>query len=72
MVRSFFVYFIGKRLYKHLRLGLITVGYDTDMYTSREGDGSVTLTIRLFSHPSNGAPRPFNVTVSTKDGNACM
>ena len=34
-----------------------------------ESDGSVTLTIRVFSHPG-GAPRPFTLVVNTEDGTA--
>ena len=58
-------------LFLHFSSGQITVGYDTDVYTSREGDGRVTLTIKVFSHPTTGAPRPFNVKVNTKNGSAC-
>ena len=32
-----------------------------------ESDGSVTLTIQVFSHPG-GAPRPFSLAVNTEDG----
>ena len=47
----------------------ITVGYDPDAYVTTESDGSVTLTVRIFSHPG-GAPRPFTVVVNTQDGTA--
>ena len=36
-----------------------------------ESDGSVTLTIRVFSHPG-GAPRPFTLAVNIEDGAASM
>ena len=49
----------------------ITVGYDPDLYVTTETDGSVTLTIRVFSHPG-GAPRPFTLVVNTQDGTASM
>ena len=47
----------------------ITVGYDPDTYVTTESDGSVTLTIRVFSHPG-GAPRPFTLVVNTEDDTA--
>ena len=49
----------------------ITVGYDPDTYMTTESDGSVTLTVRVFSHPG-GAPRPFTLVVDTQDGTASM
>ena len=49
----------------------VTVGYDSDSYVTTETDGSVTLTIRVFSHPA-GAPRPFTLVVNTEDGTASM
>ena len=36
-----------------------------------ESDGSVTLTVRVFSH-LGGAPRPFSLAVNTEDGTASM
>ena len=47
----------------------ITVGYDPDSYVTTETDGSVTLNIRVFSHPT-GVPRPFTLVVNTEDGTA--
>ena len=32
----------------------------------------VTLVIKVFSHPSTGAPRPFALAISTIDGTASM
>ena len=49
----------------------ITVGYDPDTYVTTESDGSVTLTVRVFSHPG-GAPRPFTLAINTEDGTASM
>ena len=49
----------------------ITVGYDPDTYMTTESDGSVTLTVRVFSHPG-GAPRPFTLAINTEDGTASM
>ena len=49
----------------------ISVGYDPDTYVTTESDGSVTLTVRVFSHPG-GAPRPFTLVVNTQDGTASM
>ena len=49
----------------------ITVGYDPATYMTTESDGSVTLTVRIFSHPG-GAPRPFTLVVNTQDGTASM
>ena len=50
----------------------ITVGYDPDSYVTTETAGSVTLNIRVFSHPMTGAPRPFTLVVNTEDGTASM
>ena len=49
----------------------MNVGYDGDTYVTTESDGSVTLTIRVFSHPG-GAPRPFSLAVNTEDGTTSM
>ena len=59
-------------LYLHLSSEPIEVGYDPDSYTVSESDGSVTLTIRVFSHLTTGAPRPFTLAVNTADGTASM
>ena len=50
----------------------ITVGYDPDSYVTTETDGSVTLNIRVFSHPTTGAPRPFTLVFKTEDCTASM
>jgi hypothetical protein len=49
----------------------ITVGYDPATYTTTESDESVTLTVRVFSHPG-GAPRPFTLVINTQDGTATV
>ena len=46
----------------------IEVGYDVN--TNGNVIGNITLTIRVSSHPSTGAPRPFSLAVSTRDGTA--
>ena len=48
----------------------IEVGYDPTIYRTNEGQGSVMLTIRIFEPMSGGAPRPFNLSVSTQDDTA--
>ena len=48
------------------------MGYEMEMYVFREDEGNVTLKIMVFSHPTSGAPRPFNLTINTEDGTACM
>ena len=50
----------------------ITVGYDPDSYVTSESTGQLNLTIRVYSHPMTGAPRPFSLVVNTKDGTASM
>ena len=50
----------------------ITVGYDPDSYVTSESTGQLNLTIRVFSHPMTGAPRPFTLVVDTEDGTASM
>ena len=52
--------------------GPIQVGYDLAMYRTSETEGLVTLNIHVFSHPTEGALRPFNLTVSTRDDTAGM
>ena len=49
----------------------ITVGYDPATYVTTESDRSVTLTVRVFSHPG-GAPQSFTLVVNTEDGTASM
>ena len=42
------------------------------MYTTSESEGMVELNIFVFSHPVDGAPRPFTISVDTSDGSAGM
>ncbi|CAI8026301.1 Deleted in malignant brain tumors 1 protein [Geodia barretti] len=49
----------------------ITVGYDPATYVTTESDRSVTLTVRVFSHPG-GAPQSFTLVVNTEDGTATV
>ena len=56
---------------KYLFSGRIRVGYSVNI-TTMEGEGMVNLTIQVFSHPVDGAPRPFTLSVSTQDGTAGM
>ena len=53
-----------------LPTGPIQVGYDPTVYTTSEVEGRVELTIFVFSHPVDGAPRPFTLSVSTQDESA--
>ena len=50
----------------------IQVGYDPTIYRTSETEGSVTLNIHVFSHPTDGAPQPFDLIVSTRDDSAGM
>ena len=50
----------------------IEVGYDPTYYTTSEGMIFVDLNIFTFSHPVDGAPRPFSLVVNTLDGTASM
>ena len=50
----------------------ITVGYDPDSYVTSESAGQLNLTIRVYSHPMTGVPRPFTLVVNTEDGTAGM
>ena len=52
--------------------GSIVVGYDRPVYTVREGDRTLNLTIKVFSHPISGAPRPFTLSFDLEDGTASM
>ena len=49
---------------------VITVGYDPVAYEVTEDGGSVTLTIKVTSHPTDGAPRAFSLFASSADGTA--
>ena len=42
------------------------------MYTSSESEGVVELNVFVFSHPVDGTPRPFALSVGTSDGTAGM
>ena len=55
-----------------ISLELIQVGYDPTVYVTSEGQGYVDLNIVVFSHPVDGAPRPFYLSVTTSDGTAGM
>ena len=48
----------------------ITVGYASASYEAAEDAASVTLTVRLTSHPVGGAPRAFTLQANTTDGTA--
>ena len=50
----------------------IEVGYDPITYRVNENQGSVKLTIRIFSPTPGGAPRPFTLHVTTQDDTASM
>ena len=52
--------------------GPIEVGYNADTNSVTEKSRMIVLTIRVFSHPSTGAPRPFSLAVRTTDGTASM
>ena len=56
--------------FKHLEL--IQVGYDPTVYETSESQGYVDLNIFVFSHPVDGAPRPFTLSATTSDGTARM
>ena len=51
-------------------LGPITVGYERTVYTTTEGDGSVTLCAIVTEPATGGAPRPFTIAATTSDGTA--
>ena len=50
----------------------IVVGYDPPVYTVSEGNRTLNLTIKVFSHPISGAPRPFTLSFDLEDGTASM
>ena len=50
----------------------IAVEYDPVIYTTNETVGNMMLTIVVYSHPMEGAPRPFTLIVNTQDGTASM
>ena len=69
---SFWVNNIITIVFIVLKTDLIQVGYDPTMYTTSESEGRVELNIFVFSHPVDGAPRPFTLSVSTRNGAAGM
>ena len=48
---------------------LITVGYESSVYTVTEDELTVTLNVTIFDPPS-GAPWPFTLSFTTEDGTA--
>ena len=40
------------------------------MYITSESEGRAELNIFVFSHPVDGTPRPFTLSISTEDGSA--
>ncbi|MXY53787.1 MAG: hypothetical protein F4Y86_14855, partial [Gammaproteobacteria bacterium] len=62
----------SSRLYKLTvtRVEAITVGYDPVAYEVTEGGATVTLTIKITSHPVAGALRSFSLSVTTADDSA--
>ena len=48
----------------------VTVGYEFTVYTTSEGQGMVELSVIIVDPPTGGAPQPFTISVSTKDGSA--
>ena len=50
----------------------IQVGYVPTVYTTSESEGMVELNIFVFSHPVDGTPRPFALSVGTSDETAGM
>ena len=48
----------------------IQVGYASTSYLTSESVGIVELNIFVFSHPVDGTPRPFTLSVSTEDDTA--
>ena len=50
--------------------GPITVGYERTVYTTTEGDGSVTLCAIVTEPATGGAPRPFIIAATTSDDTA--
>ena len=51
---------------------MIQVGYDPTVYITSESEGIVELNIFVFNHPVDGTPRPFTLSVSTRNGAAGM
>ena len=49
---------------------VLTVGYEFTTYQTSESIGFVRLAITVFNPLSGGAQRPFNLSVSTRDGTA--
>ena len=49
---------------------VLTVGYGFTTYQTSESIGFVRLSITVVNPSSGGAPRPFTLSVSTRDGTA--
>ena len=48
----------------------ITVGYESTVYTTDEGQSQVELCAMIFVPDDGGAPRPFSILTSTTDDTA--
>lgn len=48
----------------------ITVGYESTVYTTDEGQSQVELCAVIFVPDDGGAPRPFSILASTTDDTA--
>ena len=48
----------------------IIVGHERTVYTTSEGGGQVELCVVIFEPSSGGAPREFNLTITTENGTA--
>ena len=49
----------------------IVVGYELTVYTTSEGEEEVELCAIVHDPPSGGAPRPFVISSTTRNGSAC-
>ena len=70
MYKAYHPTYLVQQLIFFSLLELIQVGYDPTVYTTSESEGIVELNIFVFSHPADGTPRPFNLSVNTLDGSA--
>ena len=50
----------------------ITVGYNSVIYTTSEGQGMVVLNVTIFQPPSGGSQGPFTLVINTEDDTAGM
>ena len=50
----------------------MTVGFEAEMYTVTESQELVELSISIIDPPSDGALRPFTLSLDTKNGSAGM